>query len=211
LESLIAILAAGELPGKSAEYQSARNAIMKSFSELQTAPGVVAAEIETKKEESKIMDVNELKEKHADLYQAVFEEGKKTGIDEGKIQGAAAEVERVKSVKAVAMPGHEALLETLMFDGKTTGPEAAVMVINAENKKREVRAADIKKDGEEIVVPVVETVEAPKEKKASAGEQLSTIAKEKMASDKTLSFSAALTLAQKENPELANEYAANKV
>jgi hypothetical protein len=35
------------------------------------------------------------------------------------------------------MPGHEDLIESLMFDGKTTGPEAAVKVLAAERKIKE--------------------------------------------------------------------------
>ena len=51
--------------------------------EPQTAAGVAAAEIENIQEEP-IMDLKELQEKHADLYKSVIEEGRKTGIEEGK-------------------------------------------------------------------------------------------------------------------------------
>lgn len=39
------------------------------------------------------------------------------------------------------MPGHEALIASLKFDGKTTGPEAAVQVLAAERAFLEQRAA----------------------------------------------------------------------
>jgi len=42
--------------------------------------------------------------------------------------GAAQELERIKAVRATAVPGHEALVETLAFDGKTTAGEAALQV-----------------------------------------------------------------------------------
>lgn len=45
--------------------------------------------------------------------------------------GATAERERIKAVREQSLPGHEALIETLAFDGKTTGPEAAVAVMGA--------------------------------------------------------------------------------
>lgn len=50
--------------------------------------------------------------------------------------GATAERERIQAVEAQALPGHAALISTLKFDGKTTGPEAAVAVLGAERKIR---------------------------------------------------------------------------
>jgi signal peptide peptidase SppA len=52
--------------------------------------------------------------------------------------GAASEIERIKAVRASALPGHEALIERLAFDGRTTGAEAAQAVLAAH---REVLAA----------------------------------------------------------------------
>lgn len=49
-----------------------------------------------------------------------------------RLEGATAERERIKGVRAQTMKGHEALIETLAMDGKTTGPEAAVQVLAAE-------------------------------------------------------------------------------
>jgi len=49
-----------------------------------------------------------------------------------RAEGAIAERERIQSVEAQALPGHEALIASLKFDGKTTGPEAAVAVLSAE-------------------------------------------------------------------------------
>lgn len=45
--------------------------------------------------------------------------------------GAAAERQRIQDVRAAALPGHEALIEQLAMDGKTTGAEAALAVIAA--------------------------------------------------------------------------------
>lgn len=45
--------------------------------------------------------------------------------------GAAAELARIQGVQAQSMRGHEKLISELMFDGKTTGPEAAVKVLEA--------------------------------------------------------------------------------
>jgi signal peptide peptidase SppA len=49
--------------------------------------------------------------------------------------GASAERERIASVRAQSLPGHQALIEQLAADGKTTGAEAAIAVLNAERTR----------------------------------------------------------------------------
>ena len=53
----------------------------------------------------------------------------------GHQAGAAAERGRIQAVRASSLPGHEALIETLAFDGSTTGEQAAVKVLAAERAK----------------------------------------------------------------------------
>jgi capsid assembly protease len=48
--------------------------------------------------------------------------------------GATQERERIVGVRATVLPGHEALVETLAFDGKTTPAEAALAVNQAERQ-----------------------------------------------------------------------------
>jgi capsid assembly protease len=62
-------------------------------------------------------------------------------VAEGHAAGATAELARIQSVRAQAMPGHEALIDKLAFDGKTTGPEAAVAVVAAERANQTAQAA----------------------------------------------------------------------
>jgi ClpP class serine protease len=57
-------------------------------------------------------------------------------LNEGRTLGATAERERIQAVLAQALPGHETLVQGLAFDGKTTGPEAAVAVLTAERGTR---------------------------------------------------------------------------
>ena len=52
-----------------------------------------------------------------------------------RAEGAASERERIQAVREQSMPGHEALIEALAFDGKTSGPEAAVKVLAAEKAR----------------------------------------------------------------------------
>ena len=60
--------------------------------------------------------------------------------------GATAECARIQAVMAQDYPGHTALIKQLAFDGKTTGPEAAMAVLGAERAANKGRAADILED-----------------------------------------------------------------
>ena len=110
-------------------------------------------------------DLQEFKQKYPDIYAAVHDEGKQDGYAEGleegkklgledaaeeaRQAGAAAERERIKAVRDQLIPGHEALIESLMFDGETTGPEAAVKVLAAEKAVRLGALNDLKDDAPE--------------------------------------------------------------
>ena len=61
-------------------------------------------------------------------------------------EGAVLERERIKAVLSQAMPGHDDLVKKLAFDGKTTGPEAAVQVLAAERAVRVTAAQNLKDD-----------------------------------------------------------------
>ena len=54
---------------------------------------------------------------------------------EARAAGATAERERIQGVLALALDGHEDLLQALAFDGKTTPAEAAVQVVQAEQQR----------------------------------------------------------------------------
>jgi hypothetical protein len=54
--------------------------------------------------------------------------------------GAAAERDRIAAVRAQSLPGHEALVEQLAADGKTSGPEAAAAIVAAERNARTAQA-----------------------------------------------------------------------
>jgi signal peptide peptidase SppA len=56
---------------------------------------------------------------------------------EGVEAGATSELGRIQSVMAQSMVGHETLINTLAFDGKTTGEQAAVQVLSAERANNE--------------------------------------------------------------------------
>lgn len=82
---------------------------------------------------------------------------------EGREAGATAERERIQAVEAQLIPGHEALINTLKFDGRTSGPEAAVKVLAAEREQRERMADDRRADAPDPVpfAPDAEDKPAP--------------------------------------------------
>jgi flagellar biosynthesis/type III secretory pathway protein FliH len=93
-------------------------------------------------------------------YQKGFSEGLEKGKADGLASGAEAERNRIKGVEAALIPGHEALIGALKFDGKTTGPDAAMQVIEAENKVRESELDKLKsntiKPAPHAAAPVVD-------------------------------------------------------
>jgi len=83
---------------------------------------------------------------HADLVEAIRLEGYQRGNAEGRLAGADAERARILAVEGQLITGHEALIAGLKFDGKTTGPEAAVAVLAAEKTLRGTALAKLRAD-----------------------------------------------------------------
>lgn len=141
LDALIARAAAGEfsLSADDSDQQAHVAAgAPRADVETPTQQAESAGDAPQATQEEKTMDVQKLKAEHPDVAEAL--------INEGKELGATAERDRIKSVEAQAMPGHEALIATLKFDGKTSGPEAAVQVLSAEKAKRGNTLADLRAD-----------------------------------------------------------------
>lgn len=67
-------------------------------------------------------------------------------------EGAAAERARIQAVEGQLIPGHEALIATLKFDGKSTAGDAAIAVLAAD---KTVRQAQAKALADEAPKPVV--------------------------------------------------------
>lgn len=143
LDQLVATLAAGQYPRQRAPRTAAGAAAVAGFALAGADPAATptaagaAADLPTSNSGDP-MDIATLKEKYPDVAKAL--------IDEGHAAGAQAERARIQSVEAQAMPGHDALITQLKFDGKTTGPEAAVQVLAAEREKGAKRLADLRAD-----------------------------------------------------------------
>ncbi|BDU72915.1 S49 family peptidase [Mesoterricola silvestris] len=84
----------------------------------------------------------ELEAQAPELIEALKAEGHKEGVE----AGASAERSRIQGVQDQALPGHEALIATLAFDGKTTPGEAAMAVNAAEKAKRTTNLEKIRSE-----------------------------------------------------------------
>lgn len=78
--------------------------------------------------------------------QSDLDRAREEGRAEGLQAGADAERARIRAVEAQALPGHEALIADMKFDGKTTGPEAAVRILAAEREKGGAMLAQLAAD-----------------------------------------------------------------
>lgn len=148
---------------------------------ITVATTVGVTRLETRKGEGNIMEqkIEVTKDyiltNHADIAEAFKSEGYNKGIEDGKKIGVEAERKRIQDVEAQIIPGHEALVNALKFDGKTSGPEAAVAVLSAEKGIRKAYLENIKADAPEPVsrpsvacsVPSVDQ-SAPIEERAKA-------------------------------------------
>lgn len=92
----------------------------------------------------------------------------------GVAAGGAAERDRIQAVRAQALPGHEALIEKLAFDGKTTGPEAAVAVLGAERALVAGRAVAHFTAG---IPPVARSAGSPEQDALDAGKKPGRVTK----------------------------------
>lgn len=93
-----------------------------------------------------------------------------------RAEGAASELHRIQAVRAQAMPGHEKLIDQLAFDGKTSGPEAAVQILAAERSRvssiANARAEDAPAPVPTATNPEPDAAPAPAGMRAPAGYQI---------------------------------------
>ena len=95
------------------------------------------------------MDRETLKQQHPALF-AQLE-------NEFLAIGAATERSRIQAVESALIPGHEALVAALKFDGKTTGGDAALAINKAE---RDIRTAQAKASHDDAPAPLALTPKA---------------------------------------------------
>lgn len=158
---------AGLVDGISTLTELINNLAVGDTAQLQAAQTVgVTARLETREEERKKMEKIEKIEITKDYVSAnhpeIAEAFKIEGYKEGLKSGADAERQRIQDVEGQLMSGHDALINTLKFDGKTSGPEAAVAVLNAERGVKKAYLDNIIAESPAPVNRPAEVVEGPK-------------------------------------------------
>lgn len=92
---------------------------------------------------------------HPEVYKSIqdkaAEASRKETYAEAYAKGAEDERNRIKDIEAHALPGHEDLIASLKFDGKTSGPEAAVQILRAEQALAKNKQKDIEEDAPEVI------------------------------------------------------------
>jgi signal peptide peptidase SppA len=107
------------------------------------------------------MNIETLKADHPELVQAIIAEAQATmaeAVEAASVEGAAAERARIQSVEDACIPGHEALIASLKYDGKTTGEQAALQIIGAEKLLR--TGALTAQQEANVAVPAIEADDA---------------------------------------------------
>lgn len=124
-------------------------------------PEPVLLELPTPEPERTSMDRATLEQQHPALFAQLQ--------SEFAASGATAERERIQAVLAVGegLPGHEKLLGTLAYDGKTTAADASLAVLAAERSTRAAAIAAHKSDAPAAAKPSA----APEDKGAKSKQE----------------------------------------
>lgn len=109
-----------------------------------------------------------------------------------RAEGATQERERIAAVEAQLIPGHEALINTLKFDGKS-GPGDAAMAVNAAEKNLRTAHASALASDAPTPLPLVPAADAALEPKGTLSRSdLDAQAKAHMAANPGVSYIAAV-------------------
>jgi signal peptide peptidase SppA len=126
-----------------AKYAKRRSSVFAVAGVLSTAAGAAPEDESSQREKEPVMPEADNKptltresfeRDHAALFATIR--------SEFVTLGATQERERIQAVRAAAMPGHEALIEQLAFDGKSTAGDAAQQVLAAERTRIAAAAKD---------------------------------------------------------------------
>jgi len=107
------------------------------------------------------MNEEELKAKHPELYNSVFEKGVKKGkadakaenaeaVENAKAEGADAENARIKAIEEIEAPGMEKLIAEKKFDKAENKDTVSSAILAKQKADREKAAGQINKDGKDL-------------------------------------------------------------
>ncbi|WP_430233949.1 signal peptide peptidase SppA [Nitrosomonas communis] len=101
------------------------------------------------------LSVEKIKAEYPGLAQALIMEGEEN------------ERKRIKAIEGALIPGHEAIVSAMKFDGVSTAGDVALAIVAAENKIRSDKLADLKSNAPDPVkTDPVNAIDKPKDKKA---------------------------------------------
>jgi signal peptide peptidase SppA len=114
-------------------------------------------------------------------------------VIELRAEGAKAERERIQSIEAQSIAGHENLLATLKFDGKSTAGDAAMAILAAEKTARAAHASASAAEAPNPVpvVPAAAAAAAPEAPAEKSREELDRDAKAYMKANPGTTYVAA--------------------
>jgi len=123
------------------------------------------------------LTVEKLKSAYPEIHAAILKEGHDAGYsaglakgtEDGFKSGAENERARIKGIEDGSLPGHEALVSQMKFDGTTTPEQAAVKILQAEKTMRETKLEGFKADAPPIVPTVDAAKDAPKKAEGQDG------------------------------------------
>jgi signal peptide peptidase SppA len=115
-----------------------------------------------------------------------------------RADGAAAERERIQAIEGQSIAGHEALIASLKFDGKSTAGDAAMAVLAAEKTARAAHAAATASEAPKPLLQNATPSVTPSatSKKDLTKAEVDAKAKEYMAANKGVDYLAAVKIIQ---------------
>lgn len=97
--------------------------------------------------EEEIMNLDELKNKHPELYNEIFNLGVAKGKEEGTAEGVKNERERIKDIEDLAAPGNESIIADAKASG-ATAMDTFKKIVAADKARREKASADQQADAD---------------------------------------------------------------
>lgn len=91
--------------------------------------------------------LNWLRENRPEVLDEARAEITNETTEAARAEGATAERERIKAVENAALPGHEKLVDAAKWDGKSTGEQVALQIVEAERGRRAAVAQQIRDGG----------------------------------------------------------------
>lgn len=111
------------------------------------------------------MDLATLKAEHPELVEAIVAEatsGLPEQLAQARAAGAQAERDRIADVRGQLVPGHEAMIEQMAFDGVSTGSDAARAIVAAERDLRTAESRRIEQEANQAMPAAITTGDGPR-------------------------------------------------